>query len=239
MRGLLAMKKLYKVILMGSVLSVLTACGNTENQISKTNNIVTEEAVEDAIEDKKVDAVSETTDTIQYEESVEASKQRNNNLDAVSEITDTIEHDENVEVNELQNAGSSAVNQTTSQEGVNEKKELSDADNITSVLENLVGEYAYASDLGEGKLIIQKTEYGYDLSDYESDNAYRFLANSSNIDKIENNQIYIKYPAQVYSDNTAVFEYYILKYDTSEIEVSYSENENGMFKRLYSASRIK
>ncbi len=68
-----------------------------------------------------------------------------------------------------------------------------------SELESLKGEYEYFSDYGTGKLIIKKTSYGYDISDYESESSYRFLADSSNIETIENNKIYIKYPEQVFS----------------------------------------
>ena len=72
-------------------------------------------------------------------------------------------------------------------------------------LENLLGEYEYLSDYGTGKLIIGKTSDGYDISDYESESSYRFLADSSNIETIENSRIYIKYPEQ------AVFLYHATK----------------------------
>ncbi|MCI8976801.1 MAG: hypothetical protein HFI99_07165, partial [Lachnospiraceae bacterium] len=46
-------------------------------------------------------------------------------------------------------------------------------DNITgsdlAELENLTGEYEYLSDYGTGKLMIQKSSNGYDISDYESE----------------------------------------------------------------------
>lgn len=86
------------------------------------------------------------------------------------------------------------------------------------VLEALAGEYEYATDAGTGKLIIKKTSEGYDISDYESEDSYRFLANSSNIETVENNEISIKYPEQVFADGTVVFGYYILKYDGDEIQ---------------------
>ena len=34
-------------------------------------------------------------------------------------------------------------------------------------LEHLTGEYDYLSDYGTGKLTVEKTSYGYDISDYE------------------------------------------------------------------------
>ena len=43
-------------------------------------------------------------------------------------------------------------------------------------LENLTGEYEYLSDYGTGKLMIQKSSNGYDISDYESESSCRFLA---------------------------------------------------------------
>ncbi|MDE6055036.1 MAG: hypothetical protein K2G55_15050, partial [Lachnospiraceae bacterium] len=81
------------------------------------------------------------------------------------------------------------------------------------------------------------TLYGYDISDYESESSYRFLADSSNVDIIENNRIYIKYPEQVFSDDTVIFSYYILEYSTDEIDVYYakSADEEGQF--LYHATR--
>ena len=104
-------------------------------------------------------------------------------------------------------------------------------------LENLLGEYEYLSDYGTGKLIIGKTSDGYDISDYESESSYRFLADSSNIETIENNRIYIKYPEQVFSDDTVIFSSYILEYGTDEINVYYAKtaDEEGQF--LYHATR--
>lgn len=104
-------------------------------------------------------------------------------------------------------------------------------------LESLIGEYEYLSDSGIGKLIISKTADGYDISDYESESSYRFLANSSNIDIIENNRIYIKYPEQVFSDDTVIFCYYILEYSSDGINVYCAESadEEGQF--LYHAAR--
>lgn len=104
-------------------------------------------------------------------------------------------------------------------------------------LDTLAGEYEYQSDYGTGKLIIEETSYGYDISDYESESSYRFLADSSNIDIIKNNRIYIKYPEQAFSDDTVIFRYYILEYRTDGINVYYAESadEEGQF--LYHAAR--
>lgn len=102
-------------------------------------------------------------------------------------------------------------------------------------LENLIGEYDYLSDDGIGKLIIKKTSYGYDISDYESESSYRFLADSSNIETIENNRIYIKYPEQVFSDDTVIFNYYILEYSTDEIKVYYRKSVLEEAQFLYHA----
>lgn len=108
-----------------------------------------------------------------------------------------------------------------------------------SILEKYVGEYEYTTDLGKGRLIIEKSEYsGYDISDYKEDNSYRFLANSSNMYRASENEIAIKYPAIVYSDDTAVFEYYTFKLGKNMIDVEFSESENDEPKNLYSASLI-
>lgn len=108
---------------------------------------------------------------------------------------------------------------------------------VDAELEHLLGEYNYASDGGTGKLTIEKTSYGYDISDYESESAYRFLADSSNIETIEDNRIYIKYPEQVFSDGTAVFGYYILEYGTDEINVYYGKSSFSEAEFLYHATK--
>ena len=96
---------------------------------------------------------------------------------------------------------------------------ISNPEQPEAPLENLVGEYAYTAEGDAGRLVIQKTDGGYDISDYESESSYRFLADSSNIEAIENGRIYLKYPEQVFSDGAAVFRYYILEYRTDEITV--------------------
>lgn len=106
------------------------------------------------------------------------------------------------------------------------------------VLENLIGEYAYLSDYGAGKLVIKKTSYGYDIADYESEASYRFLADSSNIETIENNRIYIKYPEQVLSDDTVLFGYYILEYSGNEIDVYYGRGVPEDAEFLYRAMKV-
>ena len=90
-----------------------------------------------------------------------------------------------------------------------------------------------------GTLIIKKTSDGWDISDYKSESSYRFLADSSNIENIENNRIYIKYPKQVFSDNTVIFGYYILEYSTDELNVSYSESNFEDVQFLYHVTRKK
>ena len=104
-------------------------------------------------------------------------------------------------------------------------------------LENLTGEYEYLSDYGTGKLMIQKSSGGYDISDYESESSYRFLADSSNIETIENNRIYVKYPEQVFSDDTVNFSYYVLEYSTDEINVYYGEAGFEEAQFLYHATK--
>ena len=104
-------------------------------------------------------------------------------------------------------------------------------------LENLTGEYEYLSDYGTGKLMIQKSSNGYDISDYESESSCRFLADSSNIETTENNRIYVKYPEQVFSDDTVNFSYYILEYSTDEINVYYGDAGFEEAQFLYHATK--
>ena len=95
------------------------------------------------------------------------------------------------------------------------------------------GEYEYVSDGGNGKLVIEKTSDGYDISDYKSETSYRFLSDSSSIEAIEDNKIYIKYPEQVYADDTVDFRYYTLEYATDEINVYYRKSLQEEEKFLY------
>ena len=124
--------------------------------------------------------------------------------------------------------------------GTGEVRETQNA-NITgsdlAELENLTGEYEYLSDYGTGKLMIQKSSNGYDISDYESESSCRFLADSSNIETIENNRIYVKYPEQVFSDDTVNFSYYVLEYSTDEINVYYGEAGFEEAQLLYHATK--
>ncbi|MBD5495735.1 MAG: hypothetical protein HDR12_15565 [Lachnospiraceae bacterium] len=105
------------------------------------------------------------------------------------------------------------------------------------VPESLIGEYEYQSDYETGKLIIEKTAYGYDISDYESESSYRFLADSSNIETIENDRIYIKYPEKVSADDTVIFSYYILEYNADGINVYYGKSEPEEAQFLYCATK--
>ena len=78
-------------------------------------------------------------------------------------------------------------------------------------LSAMIGTYHYTSDYGTGRLMIEATEDGIDISDYESEDTYRFLANETNVKNEEENKVYLEYPAQVYEDDTVIFEYYILE----------------------------
>lgn len=113
------------------------------------------------------------------------------------------------------------------------------SDSDLAELENLTGEYEYLSELGTGRLIIQKTSNGYDICDYESESLYRFLAGSFDIETIENNRIYLKYPEQVFSDDTVIFSYYVLEYGTDEIDVYCGESGFEETQFLYHATKKK
>ena len=105
------------------------------------------------------------------------------------------------------------------------------------VLESLTGEYEYLSDYGTGRLTIGRTSSGYDISDYESEASCRFLADSSNVEAVEDNRIYIKYPEQVFSDGEAVFGYYILEYSAGGIDVYYGKAAFDEAAFLYHATK--
>ena len=110
-------------------------------------------------------------------------------------------------------------------------------------LENLTGEYEYLSDYGTGKLMIQKSSNGYDISDYESESSCRFLADLSNIETIENNRIYIKYPEPVFSADKVIFSYYVLEYNSYDVskpalEIKKNDNETYQIQIDFSGSGI-
>lgn len=113
------------------------------------------------------------------------------------------------------------------------------SDSNLAELETLTGEYEYLSDFGTGRLIIQKISDGYDICDYESESSYRFLADLSNIETIEDNKIYLKYPEQVFSDDTVIFSYYVLEYGTDEIDVYCGESGFEETQFLYHATKKK
>ncbi len=144
----------------------------------------------------------------------------------ISDSTDEVQETQNDEIEDPANS-----NPTES------KDEGHSVIGKDDVLESLIGEYGYLSDYGTGKLTIKKTSYGYDISDYESESSYRFLVDSSNIETMEEDRIYIKYPEQTFSDGEAVFDYYILKYDTDGIDVYYGKSTFEEAEFLYRATK--
>ena len=104
-------------------------------------------------------------------------------------------------------------------------------------LSAMIGTYHYTSDYGTGRLMIEATENGIDLSDYESEDIYRFLANETNVKNEEENKVYLEYPAQVYEDDTVIFEYYILEKASDGIDVYYSPSSFDEAELLYHAVR--
>ena len=140
-----------------------------------------------------------------------------------------------------QDAQTNVISSTAESGGSTGEVQKTQNDNIIgsdlAELENLTGEYEYLSDYGTGKLMIQKSSNGYDISDYESESSCRFLADSSNIETIENNRIYVKYPEQVFSDDTVNFNYYVLEYSTDEISVYYGESGFEETQLLYCATK--
>ena len=104
-------------------------------------------------------------------------------------------------------------------------------------LSEMMGTYHYTSDYGTGRLMIEATEDGIDISDYESEDTYRFLANETNVKNEEENKVYLEYPAQVYEDDTVIFEYYILEKASDGIDVYYSPSSFDEAELLYHAVR--
>ena len=145
------------------------------------------------------------------------------------------------EAKNSEDAQTNVISSTAEPDGSTGEVQKTQNDNIIgsdlAELENLTGEYEYISDYGTGKLMIQKSSSGYDISDYESESSCRFLADSSSIETIENNRIYVKYPEQVFSDDTVNFSYYVLEYSTDEINVYYGEAGFEEAQFLYHATK--
>ena len=117
--------------------------------------------------------------------------------------------------------------------GMNTEKHIQDFEKLSE----MIGTYHYTSDYGTGRLMIEATENGIDLSDYESEDIYRFLANETNVKNEEENKVYLEYPAQVYEDDTVIFEYYILEKASDGIDVYYSPSSFDEAELLYHAVR--
>ena len=141
------------------------------------------------------------------------------------------------------NVISSSAEPGGSTDEVQKTQNDNNTDSNLAELENLTGEYEYLSDYGNGKLMIQKSSNGYDITDYESESSCRFLADSSNIETIENNRIYVKYPEQVFSDDTVIFSYYVLEYNSYDVskpalEIKKNDNETYQIQIDFSGSGI-
>ena len=87
-----------------------------------------------------------------------------------------------------------------------------DSDRFYEELAKYQGEYSYVED-GKGltgKLsIIQKDAHDYEIDDTNS-TGYRFLSLGSDVQYIQGNRIFLKYPETVYADGDAVFKYYVI-----------------------------
>lgn len=86
---------------------------------------------------------------------------------------------------------------------------------------------------------VTSTEGVPDDVEKEIQSSYRFLADSSNIESISNNRVYIKYPEQVFQDDTVIFCYYILEYGEDEMSVYYRQSEQADEQLLYHATKKK
>lgn len=211
----------------------IAACGQVkEDELVNIEDFAVNQQESDIHVGESTDSEDKGDETINAEES--SVNQQENSAQAVENAAHTDLSEEPEE--ERQSIPDEVFD--TNEPLDSQKKENSDGKiKKDDKLEILAGEYEYQSDYGTGKLIIKKTAYGYNISDYESESSYRFLADSSNIDIQKNNRIYIKYPEQVFSDDTVIFSYYILEYSTDGINVYYTKfaDEEGQF--LYHAAR--
>ena len=79
------------------------------------------------------------------------------------------------QVKNSEDAQTNIVSRTAEPDGSTGEVQKTQNDNIAgsdlAELENLIGEYEYLSDYGTGKLMIQRSSNGYDISDYESESS--------------------------------------------------------------------
>ena len=87
-----------------------------------------------------------------------------------------------------------------------------------------VDEYVYPSDF----------DLGDDLKRTNSESDAGF---ETNVKNEEENKVYLEYPAQVYEDDTVIFEYYILEKASDGIDVYYSPSSFDEAEFLYHAVR--
>ena len=111
-------------------------------------------------------------------------------------------------------------------------------DNLEATLAAIEGTYIFKeSDGTEGCLRINKNEDGsYDLNDSVAADGTGIYANSSNIERADDNRLFIKYPKTVYDDGDAVFEFYIWQIQDDVIQVYYSPNSFDDTNYLYTAT---
>ena len=159
------------------------------------------------------------------------------NVSDIAEVDDTAKISDNGDgTKEATDEGTASLDDRDPAEKKDKEQSVNDYDDE---LKSLIGEYDYLSEYGTGKLTIKKTSYGYDIFDYESEDSYRFLADSSNIEGVEDNKIYIKYPEQVLSDDTVIFCCYVLEYDTEKIDVYYGKSSFEEVEFLYAAKKME
>ena len=71
----------------------------------------------------------------------------------------------------------------------------------------------------------------------ETKNFRIFGPDETNVKNEEENKVYLEYPAQVYEDDTVIFEYYILEKASDGIDVYYSPSSFDEAEFLYHAVR--
>ena len=115
--------------------------------------------------------------------------------------------------------------------------------NCSKFFSELEGKYNYTDcklDNKNGVLEIKKSDEiygGYEINDYiDGDTSnYRFLAMASYCTGVDQDKAFVKYPKEVYSDDTALYSYYIVEKKKDGINVYYSEISFGEAGLIYSA----
>ncbi|MCR5526465.1 MAG: hypothetical protein K6F39_03695 [Lachnospiraceae bacterium] len=209
---------------------MLAGCSSEKENVEKETVSVEEtDAVESSVEDTEEADIAEddAEESSVAEENFEGSEDE-------SEVSTESEEASSEESSE-------ASQEINKDNGEAENGDSADQDS-KDFFSSLEGTYEYSGctlDGKDGELVIKEDESSDDITidDYidGDESYYRFLAYSSNCDKVENGRAYLKYPESVYDNGEAVFTYYIFEKTGSGINVYFSNFSFDDAELIYTA----